>query len=439
MTELFFNSVPELAAALALCDAPEAWRAPARRIALTGEHGEEGYVLQTPAALPGVRPGGVRGASEGDRVRFRSGDREALYQAADVTDCPTLWQAVPLQPAPPPPSEGVTWLAVPDQAAYREAVCAALLLGNDALGCLPLEAGALLRCERLSAFLAAKWAGRPGWQRYYACATEPRFLLPVGWDYPLAAKLALAPAEHDYCLMEPDGRWRWVRGRFEDVYDKIALDAGPLGGAPLQPAAELPRLRVELRLEPADTRERPRLWRLGADQRAQLDRLLALASEAELENLSLAAVQDSTGAVAWFLLDTLTGQSRAAGVLEGGRAWFARLPDEHLWLPVGTRLVPLPSRRSLIDSLALREDRLTLLDDAGDGAIRSLRVPLSAFRPLADLLDYETAAAAEEVEALLAAVTFDFDLAADPLAPAETGSGRKTKSKNGFWQRLLGR
>jgi hypothetical protein len=365
---------------------------------------------------------------------------ETAWRAAHVLEAPTLFQAVPLTPARPLATAAVAYLEVPDAASFRAVLRANLLLGNDQLRCLALAGGALVHIARPSAFLLAKWADQPAWRRYRPCPAEPRLLVPWDREFPLPAKLGLLPPSGapELWLLADDAPWRCVQGAFSDVYDRIVVDPAGLALEPLT-AVEAPRLLVELRLAPTEATDRARLWRLSAADRGVLDRLLQEAGEAELEHLALAALRDAAGEPVLMLLDTLpaaahpSAGSHAPALLEGGQAWYARLPDEHLYLPVGQRLAPWPSRGSLIAALGLRDDRLTLLTPRADGKVGVVRVPRAAFTPLGALLDYQTADAAEELAALLAEVRFDFDLAADPLGPATP------EAKGGFWRRWLGR
>jgi len=343
-----------------------------------------------------------------------------------------LVEAVPLSPAPPP-SLAVVYLLADSPRQFRELAQACLMLDNDRLRYLPLGGGrVLLRVEQLSAFLLRRWQAEPGLACYTPAASEPRLLQPWGWRFPLPDKLAFVEsADEVLCLLSPEPPWTIVRGRAEDIYERLTIDPGRLDAVTVAADEDLPRIEVSLRLEPAERREPGRLWWLAADQEPLLERLVAEASEDALSGLQIARLG---GEVGGFVVVARPGaQLSPVPALLHAPAWAARLPDEHLYVPVGHRLAPLLSRRSLIEALGLRDEVLSIVSVRADGGLLVQQVQRALLRPLAAVADYRIARAKEPIGALLAEVTFDFDLTAE--SPGEDDAP-PAAARVSLWQSL---
>ncbi len=426
MPEVFFRSTEELYAALRFCDDPDAWRRAADLWAL--RDGDQRAWLLRAEPLPGVP--GTPARSDGERVL--AGERE--WRVVERRARPTLVETVPLAPEPSRPSAAV--YAVMPGPSFRDAARDVLMLGNDRMRYLPLGDGRiLLLIEELNEFLRARWAESEDIALYRPAEAEPRVLLPWGFGYPLADKLHFVGAdEHQLWLADDEAPWRRLNGPPADIYERIQVDPGGLERRELPAADEVPTITVALRLEPSEEAARPQLWWLAEGDRPALEQLVREASEAELNNLQVAAVSDA-GRPAWLVAERLGIGGQLTPPVHGGRAYVARLPVEHLYLPVGLRLAPLLSRRSLVEALGLGEDHLTLLDVAPAGGLRVQRVPRSALRPLSDLALYDAGAAADEVEALRQQVVFDFGL--DLPVVEEPGEQPPAPERAGLWASFM--
>ena len=427
MAVYFFASTEALRATLQLCDDAESWRRETRRYELLGDDGERAWLLDVAGTVAGIPHDDQTVRVEDDAVTVESGETTTRYRRGEVTEAPSLLQAVPLVPRARDPRAPVTWLGIDSGPRFVEVVRANLMLGNDRMTYLALgDDKALLRVERLSAFLLEKLRA-DGVRTYYPSEEEPRFLLPGGLAHPLAEKLRLLPGGDDRLwLLDEDGTWRSIRGRTRDVYEQIAVDAALLHVEELQPEGVVPTITVALTLEPTERRGRTQLWRLTAAERPVLEELLREADEAELNNLQIAVVRDTRGAVGYVIVERHGLGSALAPPLHGGRAYVPLLPEELLFLPAGHSLQPVLSRATLIDVLGLAEDRLTIVD-RDEAGLRITRVPTSALLPIMTVVDYFAVEAAEDVTGLLDTVRFDFDIDTEPAEAAEAG----------WWTRFL--
>ncbi|NUP99023.1 MAG: hypothetical protein HUU35_04105 [Armatimonadetes bacterium] len=433
MADLFFRTTDDLLAALRLCDDPETWRLPTIRYAFRGGQ-ETAWLLrfeQCPAGLP-AEP--VSAAVSANEVVVTRPEGELRGPLESELAAPSLLQAVPLVPWSGS-SPAVVFVRLATRELFREVARASLMLGNDKMRYLPLGEGRyLLRVEGLSAFLREKWRDEPGVELFWPIDPDSRALAPWGLSFPLVDKLQLLSGDDSlFWLLERDGRWRQLQGALADIYERVEVDPGRLLTSELIASDDAPTVRVELRLEPSEAREQPQLWWLGPDERPALEHLLREAGEADLNQLQVAVVVEPDDRRSFVVVERLTTPGRLAPPIQGGRVFFARLPVEHLYLPLGQRLAPLLSRRSLIDALGLGDDHLTLVTPAENSRLRVSRIPRGALRPLPDLLDYFAAESGEAVRALLDQVTVAYDL--DP-AVVEDGSSPAEPAAPGFWAAL---
>lgn len=429
MAKFFFRSTDELLAALRLCDDPASWSRPTERLELQGEDGQTAWLLATEGAVGGVKPEPFELRSESPELQLQSRGETHLYQVVERRRATTLLQAVPLVRGATEPA-AVTIVRVGTPERFVEVARDNLMLGNDRLGYLPLGDGpAVLRVEQQSEFLAAKWSGADELELYQPSPDDPRLYTPRGLVYPLADKLRLLPGDDDDCwLVDRGGEWSHLRGPWHDIYERISISDSNLEVRELAVAGAVPRLRINLRLTPTERSEPPQLWILDPTEREVLARLLREATEQELNHLEIGYLSDPSGGVSLVIAERHGSVVRLSPPLHGGRPFIARLPAELLYLPSGTTLQPLLSRRSLIEALGLDETHLTVVERAEGNGLKVLRVPREAMRPLLDVVDYLAGEAADDVEAVLDRVVFDFGLDGDQASEA---------TEPGWWQRCL--
>ena len=421
MPAYYFPHREALTAALRLVNDPAGWNAPVERFALGLEDDEPAWLLQSAEPLAALTPAR---ADVGDGHVQLDGERLPIRNRCEAS---RLMEAVPLAPGDHP-DLSVVYVLVERPERFRALAQDCLMLDNDRLRYLPLGGGrVLLRIEGLSAFLMQRWQTEPGLAFYSPAPSEPRLLQPWGCRYPLPEKLSLVEAAEEVLFLLSDvAPWTVVRGRAEDIYERIVIDPGRLETIEVGVDQLLPEIPVALRLEPTERGEPARLWWLVDEHWPALERLITEASEDELHGLQIARL--GGGGDDQFVIVARPGSSLApAPSLLGAPAWAARLPDEHLYVPVGQRLAPLLSRRSLIEAMGLADDRLTIVTQRGGDRLVVQQVKRALLRPLASLADYRIERAKEPIGALLAAVTFDFDLTAetpDEPEPADSPTGK---------------
>lgn len=414
MPAYWFAGTDELVAALRLCDDPASWRQPARRTRLVADQADA-WLIETAEPIAGLAPSNPQGLPP--------------FRPAARLDAPSLIQAVPLLAQPLSRPSPLTYIET-DADGFADAARANLMLDRDQMRYAAIGDGRLLLAvEQMSQFLIRKWATAGDRTLYQPDETDARLLLPLGCAYPLADKFRFQPGgELDRWLVERDGPWRHLRVELRDIYERIALDTAGLAATELRPDGEVPRVTVALRLEPDQGQQRPELWLLPDERRAALHELLGEAGEAELHGLHIAVVSDQAGS-RWFVI---AERRRAPGglplPLRGAEPFYARLAEEHLYLPIGLRLAPVLARRALIDALRLSDSHLTLLA-GGDGGLRLMRIPRAALAPLPSVVDYFAGEEAGALADLMSAVRIDFDLA--PEEPEEVVAPEPS-----WWDRL---
>jgi len=446
----------ELAAALRLCDEAAVWRSPCLLYELRDKDWQPRWLLSAmglAVALGQPEAEWVVTNETAREVTLASRAEARGYQLVRKEVCPSLFQAVRPQPWRLAPKSDTFVLRTANRERWAEIVRSNLLLGNDRLRLLglapPSGAGIaspveptsteaslfLVRVEGLSAFLREKWQADPEIEVFYPAPAEPRLLLPWGYEYPLRDKFDFAASTEEHLwFVTADGQWLRTTAVWTDLYDHLAVQDLALEIATWAPAERGEKVEIELRLEPSEAQERPQLWVLAEEERPALEALLREASEAELDRLRIAFLEDGPGGRRFLLHEV--GLGVAPPPLRATRAFFAPFPDEGLYLPVGQRLTPLLSRAKLVEALRLDREALTLIEPGGRGGpcacpanLRVWKVSREALRPIHEVVDYFIAEALEEVRALERQTVFDFE------TPLERAADRPTVSPKGREQR----
>ncbi|HIE50835.1 MAG TPA: hypothetical protein EYP85_03670 [Armatimonadetes bacterium] len=412
---LQFHSLEELYAALRQCNRAEAWRAPAAVWRLRGPQGETVWLLQVSFWSPAMAVWTLKKADEREVV-LEGGEGLETFAVEERWEAASLFEAVRLEPWPYPPAGEVLYLWLPRER-WAEVIRSNLLLGNDQMQFVPIKPDrVLLRVVGLSPFLREKWRQDPDLGLFYPAGDE-HVLLPWGFTYPLREKFSfLSAAEGERWLVTPDHRWWHLPpAQLRDVYEVLRVNELNLQVAELQPGEAMEPVAIDLQLEETETTERPQVWRLTEREREALEELLAQAPEEELDRLQVAYLQTAAGERFYLVVER--SPTGIAPYLRAGRAYFARYPEEHLYLPVGTRLRPPLGRRACIEAFALREEVLTLVERGKEGGLQVWRVPRSALRPLREIVDYFLGEMVEEVRALERQIIFEFEQ--EPAGPEE--------------------
>jgi hypothetical protein len=204
-----------------------------------------------------------------------------------------------------------------------------------------------------------------------------------GREHPLADHLAAPPG----CVLLCDDRGvACVAAEVpEPREDDLPLAPRPVGPAP---RAESPRIGVRFRLLRREEGGEESLWVLSGPELEAFRDFCRAADERLLRRFELAAVE---GGGERHLVRRAKGDERPAQLppLPGGYRPDARLA--WLFVPTGFALRPAVRAHELARELGRRAGEVVWLEPAGDG-VAAHAVAESAFRPLADQVEYDTPA-----------------------------------------------
>ncbi len=321
------------------------------------------------------------------------------------------FEALACRPAPLPEGPVQEVLLRLQPGASLAAVCGELLrLGCDRVAVAPGADGrALLRVEGAPWYLLSRALEGEGPVRAFVPTGDGSrgVFVELGARHPLTGllrvegALLLVPGEGPWARV-PDGPWTLLEHLLE-------LEGA---GAPLLPGeAALPRIAVRPRLV-AHGGVGPVAAFVVEQGQAAAEGLAATLPQAWLEQL-LFAVAGTT-----VVLVPRPGHAVGPGELPGvPHTRLAELPN--LLVPQGFALEPPLKRETLRAWLAADDEVLTWLAPTA-GGFQPVRLPLSAFRPLSEWVDYVLDGEAQALTAWAQGATFalgDF-VAVDAPAPA---------------------
>ena len=188
-------------------------------------------------------------------------------------------------------------------------------------------------------------------------------------------------------LLRPPQEWiAFADAPFRDVYAVLDFQ---LPGRPVTWADDqlADKLHVQLRLIPGAAAEPAELWVLHGDAVEQFDALVREANGRLLARLAF-AIGDRDGKRIAVLRARPGKTTMPVLVLENALACRSYLRLPNLYLPLGYSLRP-PLRRDAVRRL-LADDAdqvVWLMPDGGESFVAQ-SLPDSAFRPLADWVDY---------------------------------------------------
>lgn len=247
----------------------------------------------------------------------------------------------------------------------------------------------------------------------------PRVWVEFGHSHPFIDRFV--PPAGKLLFIRPYRRWAFVdEGKFRDVYEMLEFSL-PNTPTAWQPADEVQRLQVPLRLSAGAATETAELWVLEGQGIEQLDAWVRDTNEDLLKRLSFAVAQTESGDRV-VLRVRPSKQSPPVLVLKGtGYRSYLKIPN--LFLPLGSRLHP-PLRRDAVVKLLARDPQLvTWLEPQEDRGFIPKTLPDTAFRSLNDWVDYVLDREHEGLQAWMAAMQFDFE----PFVCSEDGSSKQKK------------
>jgi hypothetical protein len=247
----------------------------------------------------------------------------------------------------------------------------------------------------------------------------PRLWIEVGHTHPFAGLIKVPDGK--ILLLRPPRQWTVLDDvPFRDVYEILEFTL-PTVRSQWQDLGPGTRLRVPLRLVPADPSEAEELWVLRDRAIEQLDEFVSNADDNLLRQLSF-AVAEKDGQTVVVVRVRPTKATPPKLVLPGvAFRSYQKLPN--LFVPAGRRLHPPLSRHVLRALLAENPDLITWLYPDGAGGFTPETLPDEAFRPLGDWTDYVLDRDRQALTAWVQAAQFDFE----PFVCADDGQPARPK------------
>ncbi|MCE9532541.1 MAG: hypothetical protein K8T89_15695 [Planctomycetes bacterium] len=221
-----------------------------------------------------------------------------------------------------------------------------------------------------------------------------------GWRHPMVDQIA--PPRGKWLFLGPPREWQFRDDQpFQASVASYSLSrpVAPqpeVDGSPSGPVAEqsnsdcsatgLLALNVRLRLVEETTDALPELWLIDRDARHWLETFVQSVDEDRLRRFSFAFASNDDGP---FVMLRVVARRRRPPVIVGlpsGYQPLLKIPN--LFIPCGQRIAPLPRRDALRRILAVEPNRLAWLKPLGNGGFRLESLPLTAFRPLGEWIEY---------------------------------------------------
>jgi hypothetical protein len=233
----------------------------------------------------------------------------------------------------------------------------------------------------------------------------PRVWVQLGYRHPLADHVK--PPEGKLLFLRPPRRWTWVEDApFHDIYEILEFTL-PEQRARWREGELGRRLAVPLRLTRGGAGDAAELWVLRDNAVDQLDELVRAADNALVDRLAF-AVGEKDGRTTIVLRVRPSKLAPPALVLSAQEfCHFQKMPN--LFLPLGTRLLPPLRRDAVRKHLADDPMQVTWLYPGPDGGFTPESLPETAFRPLADWVDYVLEHDHEPLQAWVESARFDFE------------------------------
>lgn len=340
-------------------------------------------------------------------------------------------QAVPVTPETPASFGGAVLFRLRPASLLAEVVGEMVRLGNDrqSFRVIANSEGqadfALLRvvAPPYYTLLRALEADRSQGSVTAFVERRPGVWLQVGHGHRLLQ--LLKPTPGTLLLVDADNAWQTLpEGPFRDIYDQLELtlpEAKATGAA----APEPPRFRIPLTLGPASRLEPAELWIIADDAVEQINNLVQSAPGDLIRRLAFAVVESEGQTLV--LLRARPGKEGPPVLPDLGQGYRTWLKLPNLFVPCASRLQPPLQREALRRLLADNPEELCWLEPREAGQFVPRTVADSAFRPLADWVDYVLHHEREPLLAWVEAVTFDFVgfECVDDLVEPSAGKARK--------------
>lgn len=238
---------------------------------------------------------------------------------------------------------------------------------------------------------------------YVECA--PRVWVQFGHVHPLGEHFK--PSAGKMLLMRPPRVWTFLDEQpFHDIYLVLdfQLPDAPVAYSETQLSEHL---SVPLRLAHGGGNEAAELWVVRDDPIAQLDALVQSASDAVIARLAFAVGTFEGQSVV--VLRVRPSKLPPPVLVLNAIAYRTYLKLPNLFLPCGQHLQPPLRRDAVRERLAADPAVVTWLHPHGDGAFTAESLPDTAFRPLAEWVDYVLDQERRPLEAWVQSTQFEFD------------------------------
>jgi hypothetical protein len=224
----------------------------------------------------------------------------------------------------------------------------------------------------------------------------PRVWTPAGYRHPLANQILVPQGK--VLFLRPPRSWtkvadrQWI-GEVAEFPLSRAIDPPADPTKPIEGGnCDLDKLPTTVKLVKSADRDAPQLWVITTDALAALSELVRTADERTLAQLNFAAFPSDTGPVV--VLRARRAKVALPVLVSGMSAYKAAHNLPNLYVPSDHRLQPGARRDALRQMFAPDARRLTWLRILPDGAFRPESLPLSAFHPLTDWVQYRVETAA---------------------------------------------
>lgn len=198
----------------------------------------------------------------------------------------------------------------------------------------------------------------------------------------------------------------FVEGLPDDFVNEI--DVLPLPRYRTSPEGLTPAtIATRLRVAPADDATAARLWVLRTDALAQFTAYARATNELLLMGFTVAV--SATAGVPCVVLRAARGKGPAPVFIGPAEAYRPFLQFSNVYLPINTRLGPPLRRDALAAALGLKPDRVVWLHRLADGGFQPESLPESAFRPLAEWIEYRVADPARSLRPWARPFPFEFE------------------------------
>ena len=214
-----------------------------------------------------------------------------------------------------------------------------------------------------------------------------RVWVEFGFRHPLASQVTAPPGQ--VLLISADGSWLTLdEGRYRDVYELLDLHL-PTDPQSLAAVELDDRLSVSLQLVNGQADEAAELWVLTEKGIEQLDDLVRNSDDRLISRLAFAVGDlEAANESRTVVVRARPGSSGPPVLVLDGVACRPYLKLPNLFVPVGRRIHP-PLRRDAVKKLLASDTaEVTWLMPDGEAGFRPQSLSDSAFRPLADWVDY---------------------------------------------------